>query len=581
MSLVAKENKFIEDFINEYLKTSRVPSQHLSILIELVEDTSDLSDENRTKLRKALTSQLPNNTFDWNNRENLTEALAPLLVYNPKQPIVLQIQRICLTKQFFLKQVGLPADMVFIPRWYHATRAVEAILTSSQIEVRHEKLFKGAWVSTQREPDFGPYVLSLSERIEQIDPRASIHFEHSHSRWRGLGHTIDLKTTEGNSQLALVGIPESVIGTAKKIQQNSLVRILQQQGFPNVAVLPVEQVDFMQKEVSETLGCPNLSDQWWGLGRAYSKHQQHLHETIQALNLDPNLFRLDEDPTNNQAKIAKMIQIAALPFYKEILPQYPSYQTDKKNVRVDLPSHSEREFNALKEAVEQNERPARDIYGAIHCVRLTLWSQLLTRVYEQLERPSIEQPILLAISSSYQDIARENEGVDRWSEESSEALQTLLTHTDMTFQETEMYVTAIKGNHPKKQSPSSDVQRILYDAQLLELMRIQDKRGFKKKNLFFYHFDKIQKPFCDQLIKEVGDFIALTENPHVRNYLEHHSEDCYGDMVRFLFAMHKKEEARFPLLTQILARDMKGLLTTPETNVSQYLLDLTIKSIDL
>ena len=54
--------------------------------------------------------------------------------------------------------------------FFHATseKALESILKSGKVEVRHEKLFRGAFVSTQPELGFGPCVLAFSRKIERL-----------------------------------------------------------------------------------------------------------------------------------------------------------------------------------------------------------------------------------------------------------------------------------------------------------------------------------------------------------------------------------------------------------------------------
>ena len=69
------------------------------------------------------------------------------------------------------------------PYFYHATSkaGLEGILTSQRIEVRHEKAFRGAFVSNRPELSFGQSILALNRRIERLSP-----LQH--------GFTIDRKT---------------------------------------------------------------------------------------------------------------------------------------------------------------------------------------------------------------------------------------------------------------------------------------------------------------------------------------------------------------------------------------------------
>jgi len=66
------------------------------------------------------------------------------------------------------------------PKWpsqdqsvfYHATslKGLEGILRSGRVEVRHEKEFRGAFVSTRPEWDFGSYVIVFKRNIERLSP---------------------------------------------------------------------------------------------------------------------------------------------------------------------------------------------------------------------------------------------------------------------------------------------------------------------------------------------------------------------------------------------------------------------------
>ncbi len=54
--------------------------------------------------------------------------------------------------------------------FYHATseRALESILKSKKVEVRHEKAFRGAFVSNQPETGFGRCILAFKRNIERL-----------------------------------------------------------------------------------------------------------------------------------------------------------------------------------------------------------------------------------------------------------------------------------------------------------------------------------------------------------------------------------------------------------------------------
>lgn len=302
-----------------------------------------------------------------------------------------------------------------------------------------------------------------------------------------------------------------------------------------------------------------------------SEYQTQLHEKIRHLNIDSELF-ITKSHAENQLSIAKMIQSIALPLSKEPLP--PSNQDHESYGRY------------LKNVYNQTEL-ARWSHGGLHSARVALWTQVLARVYET--RAKIENPILLATAGALHDIAREAEGPDYWETQSSHALENLLTQAHIDKTTRHIYTQAIRDKDPED-GFSTDVQRIVHDSDCLEIMRIYGRDRFIKKRLCFYHFNPHQtlpnqiiewttwltsfvgltnkpKPFYDTLIDEVASFIQLTEQMKTHEYLELHSEDLYGDLIRLLFA----NSSRFPLITQLLHHDVQAILHTPETATSKHI----------
>ncbi len=320
------------------------------------------------------------------------------------------------------------------------------------------------------------------------------------------------------------------------------------------------------------LGTPNLPDQWRGFGRSYSEHQVKLHFQIQSILIEPNLFEVNEE-SSNQVAIGRVVQSIALPLYKEPMPQTPSYRNDATNVRVELSNKSDDWYKNHVNKVHKQLTPSRSHHGTMHCVRVALWTQLLSKVYEKLGREKTKNPILLATAGAFHDVAREEEGRDYWDTESSEALEKLFSHIKMSEQGQE-YTQAIKEKDPKNGKFSSDIQRIVHDADCLDIIRVVGTSNFTKKHLCFYNFDPKQKSFCDQLVNEIGNFITMTEMFDVRNYLEHHSEDFYGDLVRLIFLMQKKDKAKFPIITEMLQHDMEDILNIESTQVTKHLLSI-------
>lgn len=76
--------------------------------------------------------------------------------------------------------------------YFHATseKGLISILKSKKIEVRHEKAFKGAFVSTKPDHVFGKCILVLSKNIERLSPLEH-GFRNGHDTyWAGFSHDI-------------------------------------------------------------------------------------------------------------------------------------------------------------------------------------------------------------------------------------------------------------------------------------------------------------------------------------------------------------------------------------------------------
>jgi hypothetical protein len=75
--------------------------------------------------------------------------------------------------------------------FYHATtwQGLKGILKSRKIEVRHEKAYRGAFVSTKPETGFGKYILVFNRNIERIS-QLNHGFSVGNAYWAGFSHDI-------------------------------------------------------------------------------------------------------------------------------------------------------------------------------------------------------------------------------------------------------------------------------------------------------------------------------------------------------------------------------------------------------
>ena len=159
-----------------------------------------------------------------------------------------------------------------IPRWYHSTQLayLEQIVKAGEIQVQHRQTYNGAWVSTEREPDFSKdlsgAVLIFSHDIAEMDPDVFIGFEKGleKKRWRGLQKPIQLRhpIKQDKPYLALISL-----GTrATKADKARIVALMKSKGVQQPFILSLDIIDYIQKSVTQRLGNPNLTEKWWGKG---------------------------------------------------------------------------------------------------------------------------------------------------------------------------------------------------------------------------------------------------------------------------------------------------------------------------
>jgi hypothetical protein len=159
--------------------------------------------------------------------------------------------------------LGLAEKDIHIPRWYHATKpaAFPAICQSQQIEVRCG-FYRGAWVSTNREPTFGSYVFAFTDSLSTVDLTPSIPYSQSDRRWRGLQKNISLE--KGSfERVACISIPNQADKKAQKKEKLQMLKKLTDGSKNRAWAFTTNQLDFIQGEVVACLGHPNLDEGWW------------------------------------------------------------------------------------------------------------------------------------------------------------------------------------------------------------------------------------------------------------------------------------------------------------------------------
>lgn len=270
----SKENTKIDKIINVL---DQIRQKDLSKIAKMAAvESSRLSKINQFKLQNALDKLMgihaPSN---WSQQCDVYKSLENHLkfcdlVKNGK--IIDKLWRTSKAKQFFEKQLGRTEDEIQIPRWYHATKHnqdinfFDPIIAGGKVEVMHNGTFRGAWVSNRREASYGDSVLAFSHRIAKIDPTAHIRTNNpSGVRWRGMQKAIPFISQTPSSPreqyLSLVGLSS---GKDRKDIKVQLIKDLENITILDPVVISVAQVDYIQKNIFKAVGCPNLSEKWWG-----------------------------------------------------------------------------------------------------------------------------------------------------------------------------------------------------------------------------------------------------------------------------------------------------------------------------
>ncbi len=261
-TLQLKEDALTDQLVTD-LETKSPKNPY--ILTKLVSPRSNLSDTNRLKLRNALEGRLNEIPENWDHFLDVKYHLEQTFLLDENSNHISSLEdlkRTSKAKSFFKDQLDLDDNMIFIPRWHHVTSEenLGKILNSGEIQVRHERAYRGAWISSTREPRFGSHSIVLSHKVAKLDPHAFIGYKYDDRRWRGIQRAIPLTPDHGG---IAIGVPSKGDKTARKIEKMRLVRILQEKGFPDPKALSINQLDFTQKQVKEILGNINLSNAWW------------------------------------------------------------------------------------------------------------------------------------------------------------------------------------------------------------------------------------------------------------------------------------------------------------------------------
>ena len=262
-----KQEKYLKHSI-DLISKQQFNLNDVKKLIKLASYSTDqlMSDDKIDELQSAIVDQIPEVSSCWNKKDDMQRALNKGICGWSQQTqstvIIKKLYRASKAWSFFKNQVNLSDEQIQIPRWYHATNYYNEIIDSGKVEVRHEKAFKGAWVSTQPELCFGDSVLAFNHRVNRLDEDKKqfvVFMNCEFGWWRGIQVDIPLVyQTKKISNLSCVALRKGTMKTEKL----AIIQKLKNQTIDEPILLSIDQLNYMQKKIIKILGNPYFSDEW-------------------------------------------------------------------------------------------------------------------------------------------------------------------------------------------------------------------------------------------------------------------------------------------------------------------------------
>lgn len=275
-----------------------------------------------------------------------------------------------------------------------------------------------------------------------------------------------------------------------------------------------------------------------------------------------NPFLKEQGEKGSMETFVQQFQAKVLPFYTRPLPQDVSYiQGGERIVKPKSQAfygHTYRaDFESYNKAVKNGETLPRKIHGPMHASRVSLYSLLLAQIMGELGSPAEVSKELLSVTAGMHDSARQDEAVDLWDAESAELTKHVVKdQLGINDEEILRILThAIAEKDPKGGKFETNVQRIIHDADALDILRLPqlmlEPGKFRTSELAFTKLDAAKDFPVQELVKEVAEFVKITENPALKKHLEFHSESYFQD-VMLIFRDLQVSNNSFPIMAKHL-----------------------------
>lgn len=310
-----------------------------------------------------------------------------------------------------------------------------------------------------------------------------------------------------------------------------------------------------------------------------------------------------------QARLCFYIDHDILPAYGKPFLENATYRVDGKTHPVEYHFYSPYNYHmqAAKYSdylsdVREKRVCARQIHGKMHAVRTAIAAQVLVTLHKRgcgyIDTGEQLDPFLVSLAASAHDWVREDDSIDRWDEEGAAAFAGYLQtahpvylaklghetarapaggggaaavtasvadaaewpHTvyesdaDREMQPLiETYRTALAHKDPHGGVFTTTVQKIVHDADCLEINRCIDPAQFDKSRLCFVADNIMKESLQNALIAEWQCLIQMTEKPSLKLYLEDLPDGYYFSVLHII----AKHPDKFPLLNETLEEQME------------------------
>lgn len=162
----------------------------------------------------------------------------------------------------------------------------------------------------------------------------------------------------------------------------------------------------------------------------------------------------------------------------------------------------------------------REIHGTVHAARTALLGMTLVEMYKEknLHSKNIHH---LFVSLGLHDTERGDDGPDIWDALSAQKIQeVLLQRCFATQKESEFFSNCMA--HKDDPGAQELDQKIIHDADCLEILRLVKINDFLYERLWISKdFDQ---DFLLNFVKEVNEFITLTEKTGIKEFIENSQE---------------------------------------------------------